>query len=89
MRTAQERCIPMQPIRAGTECSLQFELVMTGKAPTEAALELLRKKFDALLEETAALRHRITAALISETGHPFRIERRRVSIPHVPERRRH
>jgi len=62
---------------------------MTMEGPTEAGFDLLRKKFDALLEETVALSRRIAAALISEKSSAFSgPERRRVSIPHEPERRR-
>ena len=61
---------------------------MAVKRPTEASFELLRKKFDTLLEETDALRRRITDALNSERSRPFWPERRRAEIPHDPERRR-
>ena len=67
--------------------SLAVQLAMEPKGPTEASFELLRKKFDALLEETVALRRRIMAALVSESSHPFWPERRRVWAPHDPERR--
>jgi len=61
---------------------------MEANGPTEASFERLRKKFDALLEETVALRRRIMAALVSESSHPFWPERRRAWVPHDPERRR-
>ena len=67
--------------------SLAVALAMA-EGPTEAGFELLRKKFDALLEETIALSRRIADALISERSHPGWPERRRVQIPHEPERRR-
>ena len=67
---------------------LAFSTPMAVKGPTEASFELLRKKFDALLEETDALRRRIKDALISEGSRPFWPERRRAEIPHNPERRR-
>ena len=60
---------------------------MAVKGPPEAGFELLREKFDALREETEALRRRIMDALISERSHPFWPERRRATIPHDPERR--
>jgi hypothetical protein len=67
---------------------LAVSRVMELKGPTEASLELLRKKFDALLEDIEALRSRIMSALSSESSHPFWPERRRAQIPHYPERRR-
>ena len=67
---------------------MQLLPAMTVEGPTEPGFDLLRKKFDALLEETAALSRRIAAALISERAQPFWPERRRVNIPHDPERRR-
>ena len=80
--------VPAQPIRKRDGVPLAVASLMAGKGPTEASLELLRKKLDALLEETDALPRRIKDALISESSRPFWPERRRVAIPHDPERRR-
>ena len=68
---------------------LAVQLEMEAKGPTEASFRLLRKKFDALLEEPVALHRRIVAALLSESSPPFWPDRRRAWEPHHGlERRR-